>query len=127
MGDVVQRSEIPKNLAPSYPFDREHYWFLEKSNKGKFNNIDSHPLIGEINKNAKLQNEITIEKTIFNKDLIVKDHQVLGQLVLPGVGYLEIARAAIFQLKGSNEWKLDNMVWLGPMILKEDRKSSMLQ
>ncbi|WP_155661244.1 polyketide synthase dehydratase domain-containing protein, partial [Priestia megaterium] len=116
-GQKYQRISLP-----SYPFDREHYWFLEKSNKEKFNNIDSHPLIGEINKNAKLQNEITIEKTIFNKDLIVKDHQVLGQLVLPGVGYLEIARAAIFQLKGSNEWKLDNMVWLGPMILKEDRK-----
>ncbi|PEM82483.1 hypothetical protein CN558_30060, partial [Bacillus wiedmannii] len=107
---------------PSYPFDKEHYWLLKKSNIKKTINTEYHPLIGDIDIDSMLSNGLTIQNCLFKEDLIVKDHQLMGQPVLPGVGYLEIARAAISKIKRNSEWKLGNMVWLEPMILKTEKR-----
>ncbi|MGE7726583.1 SDR family NAD(P)-dependent oxidoreductase [Bacillus cereus] len=99
---------------PTYPFARDRYWFpMKKSLRQKKHSKPAlHPLIDV--------NESTIEKVTFNKDLLpdeffVKDHNIGGQTILPGVGYLEMARAAA-ELAGKKTVSvLKDIVWSQPI------------
>ncbi|WP_455883995.1 polyketide synthase [Serratia proteamaculans] len=54
-------------------------------------------------------------------EFFIKDHQVKGEKVLPGVGYLEIARAAIERSSAGREESttiaLKNMNWVNPVLV----------
>jgi NAD(P)-dependent dehydrogenase (short-subunit alcohol dehydrogenase family) len=54
-------------------------------------------------------------------EFFLKDHQVQGQKVLPGVAYLEMARAA-GELAGAGKTltQLKNVVWPRPLIVKNE-------
>ena len=85
---------------PTYPFQRQRYWWDEASipsmepkrtqTKGKAN----HPLLGDClplagSKEKHFQSQISAQAPEY-----LQDHCILGQVVLPGAAYVEMAIAA---------------------------------
>ncbi|KYC40369.1 hypothetical protein WA1_26500, partial [Scytonema hofmannii PCC 7110] len=79
---------------PSYPWQRQRYWFERKHQKPVLPTRDTslHPLLGQ-----RLRSPL--KETLFESELSVDlqpflvGHQIYGMVVLPGAGYLEIALA----------------------------------
>ncbi|MEO0808313.1 MAG: acyltransferase domain-containing protein, partial [Cyanobacteria bacterium J06643_4] len=91
---------------PTYPFQRERHWIeVTKSRQSASKQsaaletvagpVDNHPLLGSRLSLAKetstyFQANVTLDQIAF-----LKDHRVFDREVLPAVGYLEIAIAAM--------------------------------
>ncbi|MCP5007146.1 MAG: SDR family NAD(P)-dependent oxidoreductase, partial [Planctomycetes bacterium] len=117
--------ETVKRLSglPVYPFARERYWISEKQGKGLLEMSGAavsiiHPLLHE---NTSDLSEQRFTSTFTGKEFFLNDHQVKGEKVLPGVCYLEMARAAVKKASGTTEEgatiHLKNIVWAQPIIV----------
>jgi len=77
---------------PTYPFQRSRYW-VSTSAGGKRRNQAAHPLLGEEQRSphpgAQFLAEISRDEPAF-----LAQHVVLGEVLLPGTAYLEMAVAA---------------------------------
>ncbi|ELR72062.1 Malonyl CoA-acyl carrier protein transacylase [Fulvivirga imtechensis AK7] len=77
-----------------------------------------HPLL---HSNTSDLSEQSYTSTFYGDEFFLKDHQVKGQKVLPGVAYLEMARAAVegaMQVRQeSTIIELRNVVWAQPIIV----------
>ncbi|MCP5006300.1 MAG: SDR family NAD(P)-dependent oxidoreductase, partial [Planctomycetes bacterium] len=113
----------PKRISlPTYPFARERYWIAEVQGKGIISNAGAavsviHPLLHE---NTSDLSEQRFTSTFTGKEFFLSDHQVNGEKVLPGVCYLEMARAAVEKASGEKEAgtavHLKNIVWAQPIV-----------
>ena len=97
----------PRRISlPTYPFTKERYWVEveegishagaqgQKSAKGvKL----LHPLVHENTSNVS---ELRFTSRFVGDEFFLKDHQVKGEKVLPGVAYLEMAQEAVKQATG---------------------------
>ncbi|MCP4460813.1 MAG: polyketide synthase, partial [Cytophagales bacterium] len=99
----------PKCISlPTYPFARERYWIsgsenILTNNQSSIINRQSqrlHPLLHE---NTSDLSEQRFTSTFTGKDFFLTDHKVKGEKVLPGVCYLEMARAAVEKASGEME------------------------
>ncbi|MCP5004461.1 MAG: polyketide synthase, partial [Planctomycetes bacterium] len=114
----------PKCISlPTYPFARERYWISETQGKGIIPTSGTHvsvihPLLHE---NTSDLSEQRFTSTFTGKEFFLNDHQVKGEKVLPGVGYLEMARAAVEKASGEIEEgttiHLKHVVWAQPIIV----------
>ena len=105
---------------PTYPFERRTHW-LPKSGKTVQSQTTSgpsalHPLIDF--------NGSTFGKQIFVKrcnarEFFMKDHVIAGLPTLPGVGYLEMARAAGQLAGGRRIFRLMNQIQARPITSAE--------
>ncbi|MCP5008276.1 MAG: type I polyketide synthase, partial [Planctomycetes bacterium] len=113
----------PKRISlPTYPFARERYWITEekgivKKNEGlKYQQLN--PLLHH---NTSTLEEERFTSTFTGKEFFLNDHQVKGEKVLPGVGYLEMARAAVEKASGETEEgtiiHLKYVVWAQPVVV----------
>ena len=80
---------------PTYPFAKERYWI--ENNATSLQNrqplsAQLHPLL---HRNTSTLSEQRFTSTFTGEEFFLMDHQVQGQKVLPGVAYLEMARAAL--------------------------------
>ncbi|MEL6776868.1 MAG: SDR family NAD(P)-dependent oxidoreductase [Cyanobacteria bacterium J06597_16] len=88
---------------PTYPFQRERYWIdIEKGDRqqkagivSKASHSSGHPLVGDRiplagTQATHFEGHITPTSVPF-----LQEHQVFGATVLPAVGYLEMALAAV--------------------------------
>ncbi len=110
-------------FLPTYPFARKRYWLPEispASVPGASVSTPSmpttpaqlHPFIGSRDAAEKG----AFRSTFTGNDPILRDHKVGDQSILPGVAYLEMARAAVeLSNPRSRVTKLKNVVWLRPM------------
>ncbi|MCP5005453.1 MAG: type I polyketide synthase, partial [Planctomycetes bacterium] len=77
--------------VPSYPFLKKQYWIVagDRSGilEGKGNRTTLHPLLHE---NTSDLSEQRFTSTFTGEEFFLKDHQVKGEKVLPGVCYLEM-------------------------------------
>jgi acyl transferase domain-containing protein/acyl carrier protein/SAM-dependent methyltransferase len=112
---------------PTYPFARERYWVpeMEKGPSGKTveaeNTITMHPLLHQ---NTSDFTEQRFSSTFTGREFFLADHVVKGLRVMPGVAYLEMARAAVFKASGIEEteqtWiRLQNVIWARPIAVGE--------
>jgi len=107
---------------PTYPFDKKKYWISEIQNnhihyKSDTFNKRIHKLIDRIDLEHSLSHGLVFQKTFKISDNILQDHQVQGHTILPGVGHMEMAIAAVIHLKENksnlfNKLTLRKLTWL---------------
>ena len=127
------KPQKPRRISlPTYPFARERYWVPEdRVNRGQTIEDETqgpgtgvrfiHPLLHQ---NTSDFFEQRFSSTFTGQEFFLADHRVKGQRVLPGVAYLEMARAAVEQAAGALEQgqtgiRLKNVVWARPITLAD--------
>ncbi|ELR72054.1 Malonyl CoA-acyl carrier protein transacylase [Fulvivirga imtechensis AK7] len=112
---------------PTYPFARERYWVEPLSSAqlkpGRGASTYIHPLL-HANTSDLAQQSYT--SWFSGEEFFLSDHVVNGQKVLPGVAYIEMARAAVMNatpgLVESNSLELNNVIWLQPVTVTEEKE-----
>ncbi|MCX7921058.1 MAG: SDR family NAD(P)-dependent oxidoreductase [Clostridia bacterium] len=106
---------------PTYSFARERYWMPEnkvQSAVGTATVINEiHPLLHQNTSNFSEQRFTSI---FTGQEFFLSDHIVKGHLILPGVAYLEMIRAAVDKSIDGFEANqtgmlLKNVVWVRPI------------
>jgi len=116
----------PKILSlPAYPFAKERHWlplahlmpFLPPASGVK----QLHPLLHENTSNFSEQRYSSV---FSGQEFFLADHVIGGQHLMPGVAYLEMARAAmelsINEIKNTDTpqtVQIENVVWIKPFIV----------
>ncbi|HET8797348.1 MAG TPA: SDR family NAD(P)-dependent oxidoreductase, partial [Thermoanaerobaculia bacterium] len=120
---------------PTYPFARERYWVdagagVQVSMAGSLPAAVLHPLL---HSNTSDLNEQRYRSFFQGDEFFLADHQVKldgrgSDRILPGVAYLEMARAALEQAvperPASSSLELRNVVWAQPIIVSAPRQIS---
>ncbi len=124
----------PQRISlPTYPFAKERYWIDSEpqvvSQRGQATNNCTailHPLL---HTNISDLSQQSYSTTFSGDEFFLEDHRVKGQKVLPGVAYLEMARAAVAQAmpdklqQGTDTvLSLNNMVWVQPVIVTDHKQ-----
>jgi polyketide synthase PksN len=115
----------PRRISlPTYPFARERYWLpeIQEQPAGRRDaDLGRHAVIHPLlQQNISDFSEQRFTSTFTGQEFFLADHVVKGQRVLPGVAYLEMARAAVEQAAGvltddQTVMQLKNVVWIRPL------------
>ena len=99
--------------APLYPFARERHW-MDLSLGTRQDAAAIHPLL---HTNLSGLNGIRYRTLLSGPEFFWADHRVAGAQLLPGTAYLEMARAAATQARGSESEAcvLSDVVWAKPV------------
>ncbi|MCP5003321.1 MAG: type I polyketide synthase, partial [Planctomycetes bacterium] len=119
---ALYEAEPRKISVPTYPFSKKQYWIAggDKSGirEGTSNRPTLHPLLHE---NTSDLSEQRFTSTFTGKEFFLNDHKIKGKKVLPGVSYLEMARAAVEKASGEREEgttiHLKHVVWSQPIVV----------
>ncbi|EIW19673.1 SDR family oxidoreductase, partial [Pelosinus fermentans] len=120
--------EKPNRLhLPGYPFAKESYWSSDSGSPFvsmgcERENFVLHPLLHQ---NTSDFSEQRFSSRFTGEEFFLKDHVVKGQRILPGVAYLEMARAAVQQAAGRSGQEnvgiqMKHVVWARPMMAGEE-------
>ena len=111
----------PRRIGlPTYPFARETYW-VERRHETSGSGASGwlHPLV---HANTSSFDEQRFSSTFTGKEFFLAHHRVQGELILPGVAYLEMARAALELSVPADEQAaiaLSNIVWVTPLAVSD--------
>ncbi|MBZ5509495.1 MAG: SDR family NAD(P)-dependent oxidoreductase, partial [Acidobacteriia bacterium] len=121
----------PQRISlPTYPFAKERYWIDTTAGRQVGAAAVLHPLL---HRNTSDLNEQRYSSTFTGEEFFLADHRVktndpAGQKVLPGVAYLEMARAAMEQAlperQESTVLELRDVVWAQPLAVNENKQVS---
>ncbi|KAA1245164.1 SDR family oxidoreductase, partial [Aquimarina sp. RZ0] len=107
---------VPNKISlPTYPFKKVGYWIPDSGeNKAVISNFDKHlhPLL-HVNI-SKFNKQLFTSKYIGSESFL-SDHKVGGEKMLPGVAYLELARAAGSLSKESDITQIKDIIWTNPI------------
>ncbi len=122
---LFYRMHRPNRLSlPTYPFARKRYWIPESENivptlqasRFKLQPQKLHPLVHH---NTSTLQEQQFSTRFTGKEFYLADHHVAGQKILPGVAYLEMARAA-GEIAGTGTiHRIKNIIWAQPITVDE--------
>ncbi|MCX8131565.1 MAG: SDR family NAD(P)-dependent oxidoreductase [Clostridia bacterium] len=128
--NILYKDHKPLRISlPLYPFAKESYWVQKADGSDVCRSYGDpaaqymiHPLL---HKNTSNLYEQRFTSTFTGQEFFMRDHIVLGQSVLPGVAYLEMARAAVEQSAEvcEEDWtgvRIKDVVWLRPVSLNEE-------
>ncbi|WP_220025472.1 SDR family NAD(P)-dependent oxidoreductase [Paenibacillus sp. S02] len=115
---------------PTYPFAKERYCITDINKRTGASGVvleretadGIHPLL---QRNTSDIYGLQFSSTFTGKEFFLSDHVIRGQKLLPGVAYLEMARAAVEQVSGSPEdkWtsiRLKDVDWIQPVVVGEE-------
>lgn len=119
--DSVQRLRLP-----TYPFARDRFWLeRDEMTLGSGASI-LHPVLHE---NISTLEEQRFRSTFTGAEFFLRDHQVMGQRLLPAAAYLEIACAAYLHALPQDETSLHespielrDLVFLRPFIVAQEKR-----
>ncbi|NKB23495.1 MAG: PfaD family polyunsaturated fatty acid/polyketide biosynthesis protein [Kiritimatiellae bacterium] len=122
---LLYPDQKPKKVSlPTYPFKKESYWIRgnESAVKPVKTGFTLHPLMHE---NTSDVSELRFSSTFTGDEFFLTDHVVKGEKLLPGVAYLEMARAAVEEVAGSTQKdqagiQLKHIVWVQPISVGTD-------
>ncbi|TBR56966.1 hypothetical protein B4U84_26390, partial [Westiellopsis prolifica IICB1] len=83
-------------------------------------NSIAHPLFEQCL--VEEEQEIYISNFSVNKHWIFDEHRVMGKPTLPGTAYLELIRAACEKHAQTNTLEIQEIVFLAPLILEDERE-----
>jgi len=118
---VTQGYYLHKVPLPTYPFQRERYWFAPHVAQKKLarRTSDFHPLLGTRLSNPDAPNQIIFESDLRKSLAYLMDHCVLGWPLFPAAGFIEAVVAAGTEILGSPPI-LGNFVLRRPLLLSEN-------
>ena len=97
-------------LLPTYPFQRRRFWGPDKPGAFHSEHHTAHPLLGSPVSLAGVESESRFESFIEpDSPPWLPDHEVMGNIVMPGAAYVEMAIAAA----GSDQ--ITNVVFEQPL------------
>ena len=133
---LYQQSKPRRISLPTYPFNKERYWVEENTTKPLVLDRDGtttrgfktdlketffvsanylHPLLHH-NTSDLEQQQFT---SVFNgKEFFLSDHVIIRRNILPGVAYLEMARAAAEISSKEGVVSFRDVVWMQPIIVE---------
>lgn len=118
-----QNFQYKRLSLPTYPFAKEKYWAPGNSSKiSHVKNKEIGTLIDSLEFGLSLDSGIVFSKKLDNSLLIVKDHNILGLNIFPGVGYLEIAFQAATAIKGHSNFHISRVYWMHPLVVEDEKK-----
>jgi len=109
---------------PTYPFARERYW--KKPEAPAVREATERALHPLLQRNTSNLSETRFSSTLSGEAFFLSDHVINGQRILPGVAYLEMARAALavsldLDATASPVIELRDLVWLRPLAVSDPR------
>ncbi|MCB0212914.1 MAG: SDR family NAD(P)-dependent oxidoreductase [Anaerolineae bacterium] len=127
---LLYGKDTPRRISlPTYPFERKRYWLtnngqlipalseIKRTDISQFTIAPLHPLVHQ---NTSTLTEQRFSTTFTGSEFFLADHQVRGQKVLPGVAYLEMARAAgKLAVENGEIIQLKDVVWLRPLVVDD--------
>lgn len=122
MWDKLYDQDTPKKIPlPGYAYQRQRYW-IEKNNDSRTSIKGLHPVL---HKNISTLNKIAYTTDFQSSDFYLKDHQINGNRILPGVVYLEMAYQAIGKaLPEARIESIYDVQWLKPIVVNNTDKNS---
>ena len=128
---VTQNYNANKISLPTYPFQRQRYWFdlpLKVTNHQSIKSIANliHPLLGKLISSPLKQ---TIFQSYLQTDTYnwLQDHCLADKIIFPGAAYLEIAIAlGLFHGK-SNRLLIENIDISTPLYIKNNLNNLKLE
>ena len=111
-----------KLSIPTYVFQHKHYWHEIKERDIPIRqNKKLHPLVHEILADTY---DRRIYQTILSNENCweLKEHIINGVHVLPGTALIEIAHFAVADFLGSNDFSLENLVYMVPLSCEENQQ-----
>lgn len=120
---LYHRGYPEKISIPLYPFKEETYWLpgeITVSNSKP----ELHPLVDE---NISTVDKVLFKKTLSQNDFFIKDHNIQGVTILPGVAYLEMARAAGELATGKAVGAISDVIWAQAIEVGKTGKDSFIQ
>lgn len=112
---------------PTYPFAKERYW-ADLNTATDTNSVRGDLLHPLVHRNVSNVGELCFSSTFCGEEFFLRDHQINAQKILPGVAYLELARAAAEQAAGTfgaTPIRLENVVWMQPFILAPEANDTL--
>ncbi|CAO3457511.1 Polyketide synthase modules and related proteins [Azospirillum argentinense] len=126
-GDAGPHRITPRRISvPGYPFAPQRFWFREAPAEtgalppGRAAAHTLHPLVHD---NRSTFDRTGFGTTLAGTEFYLTDHRVSGRPVLPGVAYLEMARAAAMMALGrdaraAHGVRLTDVTWVRPLFVE---------
>ncbi|MET7622547.1 SDR family NAD(P)-dependent oxidoreductase, partial [Streptomyces sp. NPDC005408] len=112
-----QRRRIP---LPSYPFQHKRYWLEPQVPQAAVQNTPGpHPLLDQVLLRTMGQSAFLTEFSL-ERHWVLSEHKLLGEAIVPGTTYLEIARAAASLHFGRPVTELRDVTFLVPLLVQEN-------
>nr|ARR97039.1 SphF [Herpetosiphon sp. B060] len=113
--DTVNAPLPQRQPVPSYAFMPDHYPIARRNQAQAV----LHPLV---ERNSSTFNTTQFSTRLLAEAFYLRDHIVQGQRVLPGVTYLEIARAAGSFAAEKPVQRISNLIWASPCVVEQVRE-----
>ncbi|MDP4536966.1 SDR family NAD(P)-dependent oxidoreductase [Alkalimonas collagenimarina] len=114
--------QVRRVSLPTYPFKQDSYWYTSICDDAPQLapvTPHQHPLL---QRNTSNFAGVCYENDFNGQEWFLRDHQVSGEKVLPGLAYLEMAVQAakdVSQLSDSNRLSLSNIIWRRAVVVGE--------
>ncbi len=105
---------------PGYPFNRERYWVPLLASAAEEEDIVTTPLHPLLHRNESTLHVQKYKSHFYGGEVVLRDHQVSGQKVLPGAASLEMALAGASRALGNPDVRLRQVVWMRPLAAGTD-------
>lgn len=123
---LLHQNESRQRISlPSYPFAKERYWITATQNAA-VRHTSIHALIDA---NISTMEAQQFSKLFTGKEFYLNEHRVNNTPVLPGVAYLEMARAAgSLAFPNKKVIGLRNIIWATPIKIQDHQdKNSIIR
>ncbi|KDA01425.1 type I polyketide synthase [Hyphomonas oceanitis] len=102
--------------APTYPFQHDRYWFDAQPNTKRLDVNLFHPILGEVQQ-VPPPRKAFISTINAQAPSFLADHKILGRVIFPATGYVEMALAAGEALLGKGPLTLSDLSIEAPLEL----------
>lgn len=118
--------QVQRLHLPTYPFARDRFWLEQDELVPGTGASILHPVLHE---NISTLEEQRFRSTFTGAEFFLRDHQVMGQRLLPAAAYLELACAAFLHALPQDETpladspiELRDLVFLRPFIVAQEKR-----